>query len=248
MNCCTITESEFLEKWGHDEIYFHQEKTFSKMFGFGFSLWIDAGSYRFDPFKSSWSKKIIHFILSREQVAAKKISLHDELTVVLDTKYVETFTCSVFENCGYTTSRLFNLKRHEKQCTDQTKIIYEEKSYGNHDDTREELIKLKIIPTDDESEGRFVSFDIESVNATVSEEQGSGVQKIVGSQEVVTIGYAASFNSQKGVFVRKDMTRQSGREQTWISQSGHRVAWRRGESRAREGAIVWKMRTCPWFH
>ena len=82
------------------------------------------------------------------------------MLVVLDDSYVKPYICSITEGCRFTSKDIWKLKRHEKTCTKETKISYRQKIFGNQEDIRSRLIKLKIIDPNDSSHKRFATFDI----------------------------------------------------------------------------------------
>ena len=204
-----ITDETFYQQWGCEKIYFKDEKKYIKTFKIGFNLWINNGTFNSERFISSWCEDSPHFIITREQQKNGYLSIFDEIDVVIDNSYVVPYKCQKTTGCRFQCKNKWKINRHEKTCTNVTKIKYTQKCYGNQSNVRTDLIKIGVIDENDDTHRRFISFDIESVNDTNCD-LVFGKTIITGVQKVISIGYSASFGDYRDVLFRDDMTNDSG--------------------------------------
>ena len=206
-----LSDEEFVQQWGNEKLFFRDEKKFVKVFHVGFNLWWkhDAASIEPERILHSWEKSSPHFIISTKHRNQGFISLFDEVQVILDKSYILPYMCKKSTKCMYTTRDKYNMSRHEETCRDTTRIKYKQMWFGNHSTIRKALINEGIIDENDDSCKRFVAYDIEAVNCADNlREFGKSI--ITGCQKVISIGYTANFGGYKDVFVRNDMSKQSG--------------------------------------
>ena len=158
------SEEEFFEAWGDYEIRFRDEKTFGKFFSIGFSIWSD--DLTCTKLLGSWSKEHIPIIMKKDAYYKRKFRIFDEITCVIDKNYLKEFKC---QYCHAKSTSKRNLERHEKTCQNGATYRYEEKQYGGNLKTvQQNLQDDGILPLDDDSYKRFISFDIESLSCPVS--------------------------------------------------------------------------------
>ena len=86
-----ITETEFLDQWGDHEIHFQEEEKFIELFGIGLSFWSDDSEC--ERLRGSWAENHIPILLCRRRYRYLKIDIHEELSVVIDKKYLKDFRC-----------------------------------------------------------------------------------------------------------------------------------------------------------
>lgn len=203
------TEDDFRELWGDDKVRFRDEDKFHRMFKFGFNFWYKPARTKQPAVAiySSWYTDSSHFFLTTEQIDRNYVHMFDYVQVVLDPSYVLRLICSKCEI--YRAKKKSTLIRHEKTCSNETKFEFVQKSFGTQGNIRADLISEGIIDPNDDSHRRFVAFDIESVNDT-SSGRSVGFSTIIGTQQIISIGYRASFGDYRGVILREDMTRKGG--------------------------------------
>ena len=158
-----ITETEFLEKWGDHELRFREEERFIELFDIGYSFW--SNDLDCKRLRGSWAAKHIPILLDYKKFRMLKLSIFEELTVVIDEKYLKDFRCKY---CFTGFQKRFNMLEHEKICQNDTQYKYFEKQYGDHKNIHQILTEENVIPENDESYKNFCSFDIEAINVSES--------------------------------------------------------------------------------
>ena len=158
-----FSEEEFFNLWGDYEIRFRQEEQFIEIFGIGLSFWRDDGHFR--RLRASWSENHIPILISVEKYKKLKMSIYEEITVVIDKNVLKDFRC---QHCSSHFSTKQHLKEHEKICQLDTSYHYTEKQYGDVKSVRQILIDEGIVPENDESYKNFVAFDIECLSVPIS--------------------------------------------------------------------------------
>ena len=158
-----ITESEFLEKWGDHELRFREEERFIELFDIGYSFW--SNDLECKRLRGSWAAKHIPILLDYKKFRMLKLSIFEELTVVIEENYLKDFRCKY---CFTGFQKRFNMLRHEKICQKDTQYKYFEKQYGDHKNIHQILTEENVIPEDDASYKNFCSFDIEAINVLES--------------------------------------------------------------------------------
>ena len=104
----------------------------------------------------------------------------------MDLVYLQGLKCKKTVGCMYSNKKAFNVRRHEESCTNETRFNYRQVEYGQKSDVRSRLISDGVIPHMDNSQKRFISFDIERVNNDpISEEKTVVVES---RQEPMSIG------------------------------------------------------------
>lgn len=106
--------------------------------------------------------------------------------------------------CYFSCDTLFRLDRHEKSCTDVTKIKYSERIYGENADTRQELIDLGVIEKD--FKRSVVAYDIESISIPQNVQLSSMVYNHA-TQSPLSIALAGEGFTD--FFVRTNMTEEA---------------------------------------
>ena len=74
------------------------------------------------------------------------------------------FICTKTESCTHTTDRAYDMKNHEKSCSDVQEIITKQDMYGCNNDEVAKLSKILNIDFSRFRQDNFCAFDIETFN------------------------------------------------------------------------------------
>ena len=199
------SKTEFQKELG-DFIEFKNLRKFKKDYGLSFNFYAHHRAEYYDAQLIIQTLKAdFSFILTDAQAKAEKFGIFDEIILIKDSSYLKKYFCKN-DFCGYTTRNLFDLRKHEKFCTDQTKFNYKEREFGNPRDIYKELIELDVLQADMQVY-KWVSFDIETL---LSQDKFQfGHTNVNGREIICSIGYFLS-ETENDVFLSESSTKESG--------------------------------------
>ena len=199
------SRDDFQKEYG-DCIEFKNLRKFKKDFNLSFNFYAHHNHYYYTAELVFQSLKPDYtFILSNEEAKSEKFQIFEEMILITDSSYLKSYSCKN-DFCGYSSRNIFDLRKHEKSCSDQTKFQYKEREFGNPRDIEQELIDLGVIEKDTQLY-KVVTFDIETL---LSQEKFQFGQTFVNGREIIcSIGYYLS-ESENHVFVSTGSTKESG--------------------------------------
>ena len=201
-----MSEKKFSEKLGKNFLSFSDLRNLKKEYGITLDIYGNHNEnfYTADlVFKSFKPNKRI--IINDKMASEEKIFFSDKIVEIIDDSYLRPYFCKVSPKCGFTTRKLTDLKRHEKNCSEETLYYYKEVEYGDPRDVRLELIREGIFESDTVFH-EFITFDIETF--LDSNHFLFGATECQGAQIVVSIAYYSKFGS--GCFVKESDTTEDG--------------------------------------
>ena len=199
------SKDDFRKEFG-DCIEFKNLRKFKKDFNLSFNFYAHhSHDYYTAELVYQSLKADFAFILNDVQAKNEKFDIFEEIILIIDPSYLKSYPCKN-DFCGYSTRNIFNLRKHEKSCTDQTIFKYREVEFGNPRDIQKELIDLGVIEKDTKLY-QIVTFDIETL---LSQEKFQFGQTFVNGREIIcSIGYYFS-ESENHVFLSSDSSKESG--------------------------------------
>ena len=155
-----LTEFEFMNIWGSENISFYQELKFFEVFKIGFSVYTD--DLKMIQILGSWSKINIPLLMTKKQYFRRKFSIFDPINIAMKEDYLKNFRCKF---CFSKATTKQNLLAHEKICQNGTIYKFIQKEYGSDLKTaKKSLQDEKIIDSSASYFQNFCSFDIECLN------------------------------------------------------------------------------------
>lgn len=114
IRCLELREiflGKFHEFWGTFRVKFQEEKKFSNLFGFGFSIWC---SETFRNRVRASKKPRLHILLNKKDFEKGHFSALDPITIAIEPKIKKYFECFICCKKRFRTKK--NLKSHEIKC------------------------------------------------------------------------------------------------------------------------------------
>ena len=203
----------FVSIFGSPNVDLSDEHKFIKRLGVGFEIFMS-----FHQRGKKTDYKVIHrtrlenqdlfisleFIGKNWEDEKSLINLTDKF-ILRPKNYFKSFPCPTID-CNYYANSSFNLKRHLKNCSQETKIEYKQKRL-DEPTIRDYCVSKGYIP-EHYHQRNFCAFDIESIGQELPNEiNAERSSNIVNLQRVVSVSVTKSFGDQNTkVLVRQSMS------------------------------------------
>ena len=207
---CKISINEVASKWPNDELHFRDEVKLKKLFGCGFELWQNIPRRNKDEdnfvaglvFKSRYKN---HLKLMTDTWPENKESLHiNEQFSLTD---IKLFQCPR-DFCLYASTHRWNYEVHVANCSDDTKVIFEQKNLLDNDIV-DWLIRQNFLSKRPLINHHHVHFDTETILSPTGTINGQTT--VIGEEKLISIGISHNFGDtiQSQVFARERMDEKS---------------------------------------
>ena len=208
-----LEKDQMLQRWGSDEISFHQERKFVSVFGKGFTIWRvesfadrDRNNARQRLIFKSSSKNC--FVLQSQKAnwdVEKCLITANDCFSIPPASLFEYYRCP---NCHFNDKDITNFKRHIKNCRIDQIHKFKWSNLCESFEPQKYLLENKFI---DQlyDHSFFVSYDIETLMDGVQAEVSSATQ-IQSNFRIASIAVKKNFGCERtAVFVRDDFSESS---------------------------------------
>lgn len=169
------------ELWGSSNIQLDEEERFQECFGIGFQIWSRIprrGKKAIVElvYESGFDESIHLEMVASEWPHDKVMITNTDLFVLRPKHMSKIYRCDKPYNCTYRTFNIAHFKRHQRACSKETKILYNQVNLKKPETGRILLIDDGHI-TDDVHQEHYVTFDLESLNRVPTENE-----KLIGGK------------------------------------------------------------------